>query len=323
MTTIVTRAGKGSALSFTEMDANLTNLNNDKLESGGALGTPASGTLTNCTGLPVATGVSGLGSGVATALAANAGASGGFQLYDADIPTTAASQAEMEAGTEAAVRSISPLRVAQAIAALGGAGTLVRTTFTASGNLTFPAGVTQAWVTGQGSGGGGGGLTGAGSNGGSVTFGKNGEAVSLTLAGGTGGGTISSGTGGAGGAGGGSGINQGAAGKNGQYSTSVGGGVNPSAYAIRRGGFGGSGMFGNLGGGGDGADSSSSGGGVTADGAGGGGGAGEQCFSYPITVTSGQWDVTINSGGGAGTGTGGGTVASAGKDGFFIVEYFS
>ena len=37
--------------------------------SGGALGTPSSGTLTNCTGLPVATGISGLGSGVATFLA--------------------------------------------------------------------------------------------------------------------------------------------------------------------------------------------------------------------------------------------------------------
>lgn len=33
MSTIVTRAGKGSPLSNTEMDSNLTNLNNDKLES--------------------------------------------------------------------------------------------------------------------------------------------------------------------------------------------------------------------------------------------------------------------------------------------------
>lgn len=37
--------------------------------NGGALGTPSSGTLTNATGLPVATGISGLGTGVATFLA--------------------------------------------------------------------------------------------------------------------------------------------------------------------------------------------------------------------------------------------------------------
>lgn len=34
MTTIVTRAGKGAALTYAEMDANFTNLNNDKLEVG-------------------------------------------------------------------------------------------------------------------------------------------------------------------------------------------------------------------------------------------------------------------------------------------------
>lgn len=39
------------------------------LYSGGALGTPSSGTLTSCTGLPVSTGISGLGTGVATFLA--------------------------------------------------------------------------------------------------------------------------------------------------------------------------------------------------------------------------------------------------------------
>lgn len=40
------------------------------------LGTPASGTMTNATGLPVATGISGLGTGVATALAINTGTAG-------------------------------------------------------------------------------------------------------------------------------------------------------------------------------------------------------------------------------------------------------
>ena len=40
------------------------------------LGTPQSGTLTSCTGLPISTGVSGLGTGVATALAVNVGSAG-------------------------------------------------------------------------------------------------------------------------------------------------------------------------------------------------------------------------------------------------------
>ena len=49
MSTIVTRAGKGSALTYNEVDSNFTNLNNDKYQAGGALGTPASGNLANCT----------------------------------------------------------------------------------------------------------------------------------------------------------------------------------------------------------------------------------------------------------------------------------
>ena len=50
----------------TEFDA-IAAADATSLKSGGALGTPSSGTLTNCTGLPVATGISGLGTGVATA----------------------------------------------------------------------------------------------------------------------------------------------------------------------------------------------------------------------------------------------------------------
>jgi hypothetical protein len=60
--------------------------------NGGALGTPASGTLTACTGLPVSTGIAGFGTGIAAALAIAVGTgsglaqlSGGY-LAAADFP---------------------------------------------------------------------------------------------------------------------------------------------------------------------------------------------------------------------------------------------
>lgn len=56
------------------------------------------------------------------------------QAYDADIPTVAASQAEMEAGTEAALRSMSPLRVAQAISALSSSTQIQPVTASVAGN---------------------------------------------------------------------------------------------------------------------------------------------------------------------------------------------
>jgi hypothetical protein len=51
------------------------------------LGTPSSGTLTSCTGLPVASGISGLGTGVATALAVNTGSAGAVVLFNGALGT--------------------------------------------------------------------------------------------------------------------------------------------------------------------------------------------------------------------------------------------
>jgi hypothetical protein len=57
------------ALTTTTFVGALTGTASGNLTSGGALGTPASGNLTSCTSLPITTGVSGLGSNVATFLA--------------------------------------------------------------------------------------------------------------------------------------------------------------------------------------------------------------------------------------------------------------
>ena len=60
------------------------------MPSASASRTPSSGTLTNATGLPVSTGVSGLGTGVATALGLTVGTTGGFVTYDGDLGTPSA-----------------------------------------------------------------------------------------------------------------------------------------------------------------------------------------------------------------------------------------
>ncbi len=98
------------------------------------LGTPASGTLTNATGLPVATGISGLGTGVATFLATPSSANLAAALTD-------------ETGTGAAVFATSPTLVTPALGTPA-SGIMTNVTGTAAGltagNVTTNANLTGA-----------------------------------------------------------------------------------------------------------------------------------------------------------------------------------
>ena len=73
-----------NTLTFTGTDASSVafGTGGTVIYSGGALGTPSSGTLTSCTGLPISTGVSGLGTNVATFLATPSSANLASALTD-------------------------------------------------------------------------------------------------------------------------------------------------------------------------------------------------------------------------------------------------
>ena len=93
------------------------------------LGTPSSGTLTSCTGLPIATGVSGLGTGVATALAVNTGSAGAFVVNGGALGTPSSGTLTSCTGLPLSTGVTGTLPVAN-----GGTGT--STAFTA-GSVVF------------------------------------------------------------------------------------------------------------------------------------------------------------------------------------------
>jgi len=124
---IVARDASGNFTAGT-ITAALTGTASGNLVSGGALGTPSSGTLTSCTGLPISTGVSGLGTGAATFLATPSSANFAALLTD-------------ETGTGSNVFATSPTLVTPVIGAAtgtslsvtGAAGLLTRAAATQDG----------------------------------------------------------------------------------------------------------------------------------------------------------------------------------------------
>lgn len=113
--------------------------------NGGALGTPASGTLSACTGLPVSTGISGLGTGVATALAINTGSAGAIITFNGNAGTPSALVGTNITGTASGLTAGTASAVA--VGGITGLGTGVATA------LAINIGSAGAFVTFNGAGG--------------------------------------------------------------------------------------------------------------------------------------------------------------------------